>query len=86
MSAGHPAAERGPVRRASRQGGPLWGLAEVAAEHGISKQLANAWTRRESFPAPAYVLAAGRFWWAREVRAWRRKVVREGLGRYRSGR
>lgn len=48
----------------------LVGIAEVSLMLGLSRQRADAITRKPSFPAPVGSLAAGRVWFEEEVRAW----------------
>lgn len=52
----------------------LLGLAEVADLYSISKNSANAWTRRHDFPAPIARLAMGPVWDRDAVVAWRPPV------------
>lgn len=50
----------------------LLGLAEIAEKYGVSKNSANAWTRRHDFPAPMALLKMGPVWDDSAVTAWRR--------------
>lgn len=52
----------------------LLGLAEIADLYGVSKNSANAWTRRHDFPQPITKLAMGPVWNRDQVVAWRRPV------------
>lgn len=51
----------------------LAGLHEIAAQHGVSRQLAYKWTQRLDFPPPVAALAMGKVWDADAVKRWGRR-------------
>lgn len=55
----------------------LVGTAEVARILGVSRQRADAITRKHTFPKAAGSLAAGRVWFEDDVRAWAKANGRE---------
>lgn len=48
----------------------LCGVAEIADEFGVSKQLASEWTKATTFPKPVATLASGRIWAGHRVVGW----------------
>jgi predicted DNA-binding transcriptional regulator AlpA len=52
-------------------------MAEVARILGVSRQRADAITRKLTFPRAAGSLAAGRVWFEEDIRAWARDNRRE---------
>jgi hypothetical protein len=48
----------------------LWGVTEIAQAFDVKPQRVDYWTQTKHFPKPAYQLASGRIWRARQVQAW----------------
>lgn len=56
---------------------PIVGSAEIADMLGVSRQRADAITRKPSFPRPLGVISAGRVWLEEDVVAWAEAHGRE---------
>jgi predicted DNA-binding transcriptional regulator AlpA len=52
--------------------GHLLGLAEIAAEYGISYSTALSWTRGRGFPQPVKTFAMGSCWLKSDIDEWRK--------------
>jgi prophage regulatory protein len=48
----------------------LVGLTEIAEMLGVSIQRIDQLARRDDFPEPIAVLAAGRIWWRADIEDW----------------
>jgi predicted DNA-binding transcriptional regulator AlpA len=55
----------------------LWGVAELCEAMGVTKPGLAGWRKDPTFPAPAYELRMGPAWRAEQVRAWRRRKVKQ---------
>jgi predicted DNA-binding transcriptional regulator AlpA len=58
----------------------LVGAAEIAAMLGVSRQRVQQLIARPDFPEPVVVLAMGKVWETKDVRAWAKARGRLGDG------